>query len=578
MKYRLINEENLNKYDDLLHLICANRNVDFNNLQMFLYPGDEFVGDASIYKNILLATDVILEAISSNKKICFIVDCDVDGYCSSAMLINYINEKLNYKNMVWLLQSGKEHGLTQEMMNRIDEIECDLVILADSSSNDFSQHKILREKGKKVIVIDHHDADGYSADAVVVNNQLDAVGNKSLSGAGMVMKLLECIDKKLGLDYAKDYLDLCAIALVADCMEMTELETRYYVVSGLLNIKNKLLLEMIDFSKKRNYESISFDIAPVINAFIRVGTQEEKMDLFNSLVGLEYDREISIRGQGTFTLRLPEYINRLGSRIKSRQTSSVEKAIEAAEVNYDGLSISLCILDEFADRKLTGLIGNKLVDRFNKPCLVLKKYNGFYKGSARCTDTFIGFKDYLWETGLFELCQGHQGAFGVVIKSEKMEDLINLFKEIDSEELEKNQAYLVDKTYINRVSAYDILSVSELDNHWGKGFDKPMFYIKLENLTGAEFKVVGAKKDTIRIKHDNITYVKFKCSKEEVERFKSVNIQSLEIIGHFCINEWNDKIYPQVEIVDMEIFGTKKQLGKPMNAFATNFWDIDWSI
>ena len=552
MKYKIRNEEVLKNSENLLEAICKSRGVDYNMLPSFIYPKKDVIQPPEIYKNLIECCDIILSAIKNNERICFVVDCDVDGYCSSSMMINYLREVLGFCNITWILQPRKQHGLNESIMESIINSGCNIIIIPDASSNDFEQHKKLKELGKTVLVIDHHEADRYSENAIVVNNQLNTIGNKTLSGAGMVMKVLEYLDFLNGTNKAHEYMDLCSIALVADCVPTIELETRYYVINGLANVQNPLILQLLDFNKERSFEQISFSIAPVINAFVRVGSDEEKLDLFNSMVGFNYKRTISIRGQGEFDLDLPEYISRLGSRIKSRQNSRVEKAIKTSEIKADGLQFTFCIIDEFADRDLTGLIGNKIVDKYEKPTLVLKDYGDVYSGSGRSPDTFISFKSFLNDTGLFELCEGHQGAFGVIIKKENFEKLVEFSKNISEEEMKENQKYIVDKAYIDKVSAFDIMSVSELNQHWGRGFDKPQFYIELNDLQKAEMKICGVKRDTIRIKFDNITYIKFKCSKEEIEEFERENKQQIQIIGTFDVNEYYDNLYPQVEIKKMK--------------------------
>jgi single-stranded DNA-specific DHH superfamily exonuclease len=46
----------------------------------------------------------------------------------------------------------------------------DLIVLPDSSSNDFTEHKFLKELGYDILVLDHHEASKYSDNAIVINN------------------------------------------------------------------------------------------------------------------------------------------------------------------------------------------------------------------------------------------------------------------------------------------------------------------------------------------------------------------------------------------------------------------------
>ena len=214
--------------------------------------------------------------------------CDTDGFCSSAMLWLYLKHFFPRADLNFVCHEHKEHGL-EDIIDTVEDSDYDLVILPDSSSSDYDFHKRLKEHGKDVIVIDHHEAERYSENAIVVNNQLsERYSNKSLCGAGVVYKLLMVLDEKiLGPDkegYAEHFIDLCALANIADCMSMKAPETRYYIVEGLKQISNegfKALIDQQSFSLFKendtlNYISIAFYIAPLINAVIRVGTMEEK--------------------------------------------------------------------------------------------------------------------------------------------------------------------------------------------------------------------------------------------------------------------------------------------------------------
>lgn len=555
MKYKLKNDKT-NK--DILELICENRNIDIKNLPTYLNPTKDAIMNPLIYNNMKLACETIMAAINNNLKIGVLVDSDVDGYCSAAMIINYIKSTFKYNNIIIFMHDEKVHGLTPNIMNKISENPVDLLIIPDASSSDYKQHKILKDNGIKTIVIDHHEAERFSKDAIVINNQLNILGNKTLSGGGMVLKVLECLDSINGTNNAPFYYDLAAVAMVGDCMLINEMETKFYVQQGIININNLLLFELYNPTKERNIEMISFDIAPTINAFIRMGDMQDKQDLFGALIGMEGERSITLRGQGTFELPLPEYIGRLASRMKSRQTKAVKDAIENEEtiILTEDYPFTICILNNDALKTLTGLIGNRLVEIYRKPAIVLKRVDNGYSGSGRTTDTYEEFRNYIIGLGLFEFALGHQGAFGCKISNSNFDSLL---KKIHKSILEEDwDAYVVDKAYENMVSAYEVMAIDELNNYWCKGFEKPMFYIKLTNLKGDEVEVIGQKRDTIRIKHNYITYIKFKCSQEEIDTIKNLNINEVEMIGTFSMNEYNDKLYPQVFIEHLEVKGQEK--------------------
>jgi single-stranded-DNA-specific exonuclease len=78
-----------------------------------------------------------------------------------------------------------------------------------------------------ILIIDHHKAPKVSECACVINNQLCDYPTKSLSGVGMVYKFCCYLDELLKVNYANEYLDLVAVGMVADMMDLRDFETKH---------------------------------------------------------------------------------------------------------------------------------------------------------------------------------------------------------------------------------------------------------------------------------------------------------------------------------------------------------------
>ena len=156
---------------------------------------------------------MFISHLTAGDKIFVQVDSDVDGYTSAAAFINYANMLAPghaQQNISYRIHNGKEHGLIVDTIPK----DVKLVVAPDSSSNDYEQHKILKEQGVDVLVLDHHEADKVSEYACVINNQLSKnYSNKNLSGVGVVYKFCQYIDKICNLEYADNLLDLVAVGL-----------------------------------------------------------------------------------------------------------------------------------------------------------------------------------------------------------------------------------------------------------------------------------------------------------------------------------------------------------------------------
>ena len=231
---------------------------------------------------------MLINIIAANADLMVQVDPDVDGFSAAALFINYL-EKLfpaYVKNHItYRLQEGKEHGIIPETIpNNIK-----LVVAPDSSSNSVDECAVLASRGVQVLVIDHHEADTPATEACIINNQLCEYPNKSLAGVGVVYKFCSYIDELMNTNHANDLIDLVALGCVADMVSLQEFETAHLVRCGIQNVKNPFFKTMVEkqaFSLKDglNPFGIAFYIAPYVNATIRVGSQQEKLILFESML------------------------------------------------------------------------------------------------------------------------------------------------------------------------------------------------------------------------------------------------------------------------------------------------------
>ena len=188
MKYKLIKEvdEKLSPIQQIL----TNRGIDFNDIHHYLNTTDKDIADAEMFgpDNMKLGAAALIEAIQNNYKTLVLVDCDCDGYTSAAIIINYLHDlfpSFVETKLEYYLHEDKVHGLS-DCMDFIENHDFKLIIIPDASSNDYEYHHQLIEQGRKAIVLDHHEANLISEDAIIINNQLSNYPNKQLSGAGVV--------------------------------------------------------------------------------------------------------------------------------------------------------------------------------------------------------------------------------------------------------------------------------------------------------------------------------------------------------------------------------------------------------
>ena len=283
-------------------------------------------------------------------------------------------------NIYYRVHEGKQHGLIPDEIKK----EVRLVIAPDSSSNDYEEHEYLKSNGIDVLVIDHHEAERISEYACVINNQLCDYPTKSLCGVGMVYKFCQYLDELSGTAYADQFLDLVALGEVADMMSLRDFETKRLIEKGLKQIRNPYFRGAIQrdsfhFNDEITPIGVAFYIAPLVNATTRVGTQEEKLILFESMLdfkGYELIPSTKRGCKGQAETRV-EQACRNCTNIKNRQTkirdTSLEKIEQIIEIQNLTKNKILLVQVEGADRNLTGLIANQLMSKYQKPTLLLNK-------------------------------------------------------------------------------------------------------------------------------------------------------------------------------------------------------------
>lgn len=503
------------------------------------------VEDYNNYDNIQEGIDLLMKHIDNKSKILMVCDPDVDGSTSFSMFYNYLKEIYPDIDIEYKLHTGKQHGLSEDIV--IDD-DINLVVCTDSSSNDFKQHKDLKDRGIDVLVIDHHLCDeGYSPYAVVINNQLSKnVINKNLSGAGVVYKFLKALDDYLFENKADKYLDLVALGNVADVMDLHEKETRYFVYEGINNVNNlfiKALLEnnAYDLEGKYNIDKIGWTIAPKLNGTIRSGTVIEKANMFKAFISDDYK----------FCLETAKKCK----SVKARQDRVVKKAMGSMLKDIDILENDKCLIikaDDKLNKNHTGLVAGKLVSKYGLPTLIYRESkDGNIGGSGRGIECVSAdFRQDLLDSDLVSMAQGHESAFGFTLEKDNLnklkEHLNTLYK---NKVISNDTEYEVDfDLNIAELEIDFINEVAQLENEWGNKIDAPLIHISNIKLELDETCIKA--KTNIVFYENGIKFIK-KYATNILKETLINNSIIVDIIGKFTINNYDGN--GQIEIVDIEI-------------------------
>ena len=465
-EYKIVDETKVleisKKYgiSELLATILVGRNIiEDQKIKVFLNPTRNDFYDPFLMPDMEVAVDRIIKAIENNEKIVIYGDYDVDGITSISVLKQFLEDRgieVGY-HIPNRLDEG--YGLNKEAIDEIHKNGYKLMITVDCGISGIDEVDYANSLGMETIVTDHHEPlDELPSAIAVIDAKIKT--NKypfnQLAGVGVVFKLIQALGIKLNLEekeYLK-YLDLVCIGTISDIVPLID-ENRVIAKLGLKlveqtkNIGLKTLIDSMGY-KQINSMTVSFGIAPRINACGRMGHADEALKLF-----LTKDKNEAVK-----------LTNKLNDYNKTRQ--DIEKTIfdEAlAKINDENLDNESAIIvsGDNWHHGVIGIVSSKITEMYFKPSILICFEDNSGKGSGRSIPGFDLHKalcetsDYLTKYG------GHEMAVGLSLEKKKYEGFKNAFlKYVEMQNIEDIIPIInIDKqvTYKN----LDINSVKDLE-------------------------------------------------------------------------------------------------------------------
>ena len=569
MKYKLINKEIKSNY---LKEFLTERGI--TDIDGFLNPSNTFLHDPEDLLNAKEAAEKVLDYVNNKAKILTIVDADVDGFTSSAIIYQYIKKLDKDANIDFILHEHKGHGLSDLIDDIINNIEhYDLVIIPDAGTNDYQHIENLKQLNTFVVILDHHilnEDSEISSNCIIVNNQISPnYPNKDLTGAGVTWQFCRLLDRLTGFDYADDFIDLAALGIISDMGSICSLENRYIIQEGLKNIKNfffESACQKQDYSMggKKNYISVAFYITPLLNSLIRVGSQPEKERLFLAMIDGHQLVPCNKRGaKGTLEKVAIESLREC-TNTKSKQDKITTQAMEQLNIKIFNnnlldnkvLFVELEDEDDFP-QEVNGLVAMKLSAHHKHPTLLGRlNSEGDIKGSIRgLNNSDMGsFRDMLLGSGLFEYVSGHDGAAGFSIPKKNIDKLMEYSNSILAD-INFNEDYY-EVNFVRYAADKDIadiiLDLGSRPDIWGQNNKEPYIYVSDINLKKSDIQIIGARKDTVKFEKFGVVYIKF-FAKDLIAELENYDEIKMEVVGKANLNEWGGRVTPQIMIENYEI-------------------------
>lgn len=419
------------KINDLLARILVNRNIiEEDKIRLFLEPTRNDFYNPYLMKDMEKAIERIIKAIEEKEKVIIYGDYDVDGITSVTVLKSFFKDIGVDAGFYIPNRLNEGYGLNKEAIKKIVDEKYDLMITVDCGISGIEEINYANSLGLDVIVTDHHEPGDEipKAIAVIDNKREDSTYPfRDLAGVGVAFKLCQALGMKLGLkeeSYLK-YLDIVCVGTISDIVPLVD-ENRVITKLGLLLVKqtkNLGLRAIISSSgySKIDSNTISFGVAPRINACGRMGEAEEALKLLLS-------KNIN---------EVNELTKKLNERNKTRQ--EIEKQIYESvveKINKNHLEDHRVIVvgGKGWHHGVIGIVSSKITEMYFKPSILLSFDDEIGKGSGRSIPGF-DLHDALMKCSEFlEKFGGHSMAVGVTIREENFSKFVDAFEEVAKEE------------------------------------------------------------------------------------------------------------------------------------------------
>lgn len=412
---------------ELLTKILVNRGItDDKEIDTFLNPTRNDFYDPYLMPDMDKAVERIIKAINNQEKVMIYGDYDVDGITSITVLKKFLEER-GLKTGHYIPNRLEEgYGLNENAIRSIAEQKYTLMITVDCGISGIGEVELANQLGIETIITDHHEQSESLPNAYAIINAKRKDSQypfRGLAGCGAVFKLIQAISLRLGLEEKEflKYLDIVCVGTISDIVPLVD-ENRVIAKLGLKLVaqtRNIGLRELILQSgyKKIDSNTISFGVAPRINACGRMGYQEEALDLFLTN-NIEEARKITTR------------LNSYNLERQTKEKDIFEQAIKELEKEDIEKLNTIVLSGDNWHHGVIGIVASKLTEKFYKPTILICFEDNIGKGSGRSLPGFDLHKALVETSAYLEKYGGHEMAVGLSLKKEKYNDFKLAFEEI----------------------------------------------------------------------------------------------------------------------------------------------------
>ena len=386
------------------------------------FLGAEMPGhDPNLLGDMEVAVERIRAAVDGGKRICVHGDYDVDGICATALAVLFLREL--GADVVWHLPSRFEegYGVSSDTLGRLVEEGVGLVLTVDCGITAVDEVADAKALGLEVIVTDHHRPGPTLPDCPIVATRPSDYPFPELCGTGVVYKLGEAL---LGAESpaVRRQLELVALATVADVVPLLD-ENRALATAGLRALASTRRPGLQALMRSAHVDpatvdasAIGFRLAPRINAAGRLCRPDIALELIltdDAARAKELAAEL-------------EDLNRERQAVEDRIVRDAVALVEALPAKASRRR-GYVLWSEDWHEGVIGIVASRLVERFNRPVVLVAGSGDGWKGSGRSIGSFDLHGALAACAVHLERFGGHRAAAGLSILPENLEPFAEAF-------------------------------------------------------------------------------------------------------------------------------------------------------
>jgi len=422
---RLSKELNI---DSALSNLLAQRGVrTFDEAKCWFRPSLDSLHDPFLMMDMGKAVDRLNESVSKNEPILIFGDYDVDGTTAVSLCWSFlkgVGANVGY----YIPDRYKEgYGISYQGIDYAKDNGYKLIIALDCGIKSVDHVRYANEKNIDFIICDHHHPGDVLPDAIAVLNAKRhdcQYPYKELSGCGVGFKLMQayCISNKMSTDKVFAYLDVLAVSIISDIVDMTG-ENRILAYHGMKKLISdpsiglKAIKEICGLDKGDvTMTDIGFKIGPRINAAGRIASGNMSVEL---LISTDKDKAMSI-------------VNEMNDCNTERKDIDHKITSDALDMISEGYCYenSTVVFNPNWHKGVVGIVASRLIETRYRPTIVLTESNGKVSGSARSIDGFDLYSALEKCSHLMDNFGGHMYAAGMTLKDGKLDEFRETFESV----------------------------------------------------------------------------------------------------------------------------------------------------